>query len=147
MARSPSSRPKQAKGAHTSSEAMQLVCAFRNETGTPNTAERAARQVANVFCTPREPSMASLAPIDPHARIHAIDAVRGFALLGIFMVNILLFGEPFGEMMRPSPAPEESTLDGAAFYFVKSLCESKFYPLFSMLFGMGLILQWQRATA
>ena len=91
--------------------------------------------------------MSRLSPIEPGSRIHAIDAVRGLALLGIFLVNIQLFGMPFGEMTRPQPAPHESMLDAAVFYVVRSLCEGKFYPLFSILFGMGLALQWQRATS
>jgi uncharacterized protein len=86
-----------------------------------------------------------LTPIVPHTRIHAIDAVRGFALLGIFLVNIQSFGQPFGEFILPAPGPHESWLDGVAFFTVKALCEGKFYPLFSMLFGMGVVLQWRRA--
>lgn len=90
-------------------------------------------------------NLSTLAPTPPATRIHAIDAVRGLALLGIFTVNIQSFAEPFGRFILPHPGPNESALDAAGFYVVKAFCESKFYPLFSMLFGMGMALQWQRA--
>ncbi|MBN8644633.1 MAG: DUF418 domain-containing protein [Planctomycetes bacterium] len=80
-------------------------------------------------------------------RIGAIDSVRGFALLGIFFVNIQAFGEPFGMFMLPRPEATAGTLDVVAYYFVKVFCESKFYPLFAMLFGFGLMLQAGRAAA
>jgi uncharacterized protein len=90
-------------------------------------------------------SQPGLEPVAASARVHAIDAVRGFALLGIFLVNIQTFGEAFGEFVRPTLREGMPAGDVAAFYFVKIFCEGKFYPLFSMLFGMGLMLQWQRA--
>ncbi len=75
-------------------------------------------------------------------RLLAIDVTRGFALLGIFFVNIQFFAEPFGSYMRQTPESSDP-LTIFCFYFVKIFCEGKFYPLFSMLFGMGLALQMQ----
>lgn len=87
---------------------------------------------------PADPAAA--APLAPSARLWAIDAARGLALLGILLVNIQSFAEPFGRFM--ATAPESDDLPTAvAFYFVKIFCEGKFYPLFSLLFGIGLILQ------
>jgi uncharacterized protein len=91
------------------------------------------------------PAAIEIGPVTESARIDAIDAVRGFALLGIFLVNIHSFGEPFGKFAQPHPSPGKSVSETIAFYAVKVLCEGKFYPLFSMLFGMGLVLQYQRA--
>lgn len=84
-------------------------------------------------------------PVVERERIDAIDAIRGFALLGIFLVNIHFFAVPFAKFMRPNPPESASTLDIVSHYGVKILCEGKFYPLFSMLFGMGLALQYSRA--
>lgn len=84
------------------------------------------------------------APVDESSRLHGIDAARGLALLGIFFVNIQSFAEPFGSFMRPTPEP--GALNWVSFYVVKVFCEGKFYPLFSMLFGMGLMLQRGRAV-
>lgn len=86
-------------------------------------------------------------PVPETSRINAIDVVRGFALLGIFMVNAQFFAEPIGTYLRHAPPVDASAADAAAFYLVKALGEGKFYPLFSLLFGMGLALQWRRAKA
>ncbi len=88
-----------------------------------------------------------LAPVTESSRIDAIDAVRGFALLGIFMVNIGMHGDAFGLYFDPMPPAGSSGSDRVVHYFVKVFCEGKFYPLFSLLFGIGLALQWQRARA
>ncbi len=88
-----------------------------------------------------------LAPVTESSRIDAIDAVRGFALLGIFMVNIGMHGDVFGPYLDPSPPKGLATPDLVAHYFTKAFCEGKFYPLFSLLFGVGLALQWKRAVA
>lgn len=88
-------------------------------------------------------STLSLGPVARQSRINAIDVARGFALLGILSVNITFFAEPFGQMMQL--APPEGVGNIIVHYFTKIFCEGKFYPLFSMLFGMGLMLQRGRA--
>lgn len=90
--------------------------------------------------TSPESTTAVREPTPSGSRLLAIDVARGFALLGIFFVNIQFFAEPFGSYMRPTPESSDA-LTTACFYFVKIFCEGKFYPLFSMLFGMGLALQ------
>ncbi len=93
------------------------------------------------------PPPAMLAPVGEHARIEALDAVRGFALLGIFLVNIQSYAEPLATLITHEPPPGSSALDVALYIAVKTLAEGKFYPLFSILFGMGLIVQFTRAKA
>lgn len=89
--------------------------------------------------------MSITGPVPISRRINAIDAVRGFALLGILMVNMQFFSEPFGEYLRQAPPPGSSMADSFAYYAVKAFAEGKFYPLFSVLFGIGLAIQWRRA--
>ncbi len=88
---------------------------------------------------------ATLAPVDDSQRLPALDAARGFALLGILMVNIQLFGKPFSDFISLKPEAEEGWPAWVAYYFVKVLCEYKFFTLFSTLFGMGLAMQLGRA--
>lgn len=88
-------------------------------------------------------STLSLGPVARPSRINAIDVARGFALLGILSVNIKFFAEPFGAMMQLTPPDGLGNM--VVHYFTKIFCEGKFYPLFSMLFGMGLMLQRGRA--
>ncbi len=86
-----------------------------------------------------------LAPVPEAQRLRALDATRGLALLGIFLVNIGSFAMPFGDFIQPAPGAGESALDRALWVAGKALWEGRFYPLFSMLFGMGLVIQWRRA--
>jgi uncharacterized protein len=80
-------------------------------------------------------------------RLMAVDALRGFALLGIMAVNILAFADPyFGTASGPNPAfsaPLDIALRGAnALVF-----ELKFYLLFSFLFGYSFTLQMTAAES
>lgn len=86
-------------------------------------------------------------PVVESARVTGLDAARGFALLGIFLVNIQMFGDTLGSYIRNEPAPGESGADLVAYYAVKTLCDAKFYPLFSLLFGAGMALQRERVRA
>lgn len=90
------------------------------------------------------PPVPPVSPVAPGQRIRAIDVCRGFALLGILMVNMQFFAEPFGTWMLFDRSGEPA-LDRWAHRFVTIFAEGKFYPLFSMLFGMGLALQFSRA--
>lgn len=86
-------------------------------------------------------------PVAPSERLFALDAARGFALLGIFVVNIGFFAGPLAEAFLTRP-PEAEGMPGAIAWWINSLFfEGRFYPLFSMLFGMGLVLQMNRARA
>lgn len=86
------------------------------------------------------------APISAAERIVEIDILRGFALFGILLVNMLTFSDNFYEyiMLRD---PVGSVIDQAAVYFIKFFGEAKFFSLFSFLFGFGLVIQMWRAEA
>ena len=77
-------------------------------------------------------------------RIALLDALRGFALFGILLANILYWA---GWLFM---SPEQKiTLAGTrqvqVEHFVHQfLIDGKFYTLFSLLFGMGFALQLQR---
>ncbi|MFN7020945.1 MAG: DUF418 domain-containing protein [Phycisphaerales bacterium] len=95
---------------------------------------------------PTDTITADASPIRESARITALDAARGFALLGILLVNIQAFAEPFGNFILPKPeSPDAAT--ATLFYLVKVFAEGKFYPLFSILFGIGLVLQMDSVEA
>lgn len=70
-----------------------------------------------------------------------VDALRGFALLGILLVNIEF-------IVQPSEIGWFNYTDGsdaAARWLVVALGQTKIYPLFALLFGYGLAVQLQRA--
>ena len=75
-------------------------------------------------------------------RLPALDIVRGVALLGILVVNLSAWTLPLAHSGLPSAA---DALDVLAWMPTKWLFETKFMVLFSLLFGMGAMLQLQGA--
>ena len=85
-------------------------------------------------------------PIAPHERIEAMDVLRGFALLGILLMNIEAFVHPlyqalFGINMTLQGA--DRVVDAVN----ELLVRNKFFSLFSMLFGMGFAVMLARVGA
>ncbi|MDX9770326.1 MAG: DUF418 domain-containing protein [Tenuifilaceae bacterium] len=78
----------------------------------------------------------NLKPIAPKERIKEIDFVRGFALLGILLVNMAIFRNSIFGMTLEQPF-SGGTLNSIASGFIYFFAEGKFYSLFSLLFGFG----------
>ncbi|AXK55847.1 DUF418 domain-containing protein [Pseudomonas protegens] len=78
------------------------------------------------------------------ARLQQVDALRGFALLGILAVNIWSFADPYYASPVSNPA-YASDLDHLIRWLVSVLFEAKFYLLFSFLFGYSFTLQMASA--
>ena len=94
-----------------------------------------------------QPENAAPAPVGPvtrAARIDVIDILRGFALFGILLVNMELFSYPFQQVLL-GHGELASFADRLAVWGIELLAETKFYPIFSFLFGLGFALQIQRA--
>ncbi|MFC3717431.1 DUF418 domain-containing protein [Luteimonas soli] len=87
---------------------------------------------------------AAFAPIDAPRRILALDAIRGFALLGIFLMNVEWFTRPMQEM-GSGIASGATGLDHAVAWLVYVFVQGKFWVLFSLLFGMGFAVMSARA--
>lgn len=75
-----------------------------------------------------------------------LDVLRGFALFGILLVNFDWFTRAMGEFYL-GPRPDLVGADRAVDWIIYWLAVGKFYPLFSILFGAGFALMWQRAQA
>ena len=78
-----------------------------------------------------------LQPTTKSERITSVDSLRGFALLGIILANL-----PWaGELMVQSPYND-------TFNFLQLfLIQSKFITIFSILFGFGFYIQFERTKA
>lgn len=87
-----------------------------------------------------------LVPLAPSERNPTIDVIRGFALLGILLVNMELFFRPLQQLLFPLD-PSTTPVDRFADWCVRFFAEGKFYSLFSFLFGLGFGLQLLRAEA
>jgi uncharacterized protein len=75
------------------------------------------------------------------ARIESLDEIRGLAVLGILAVNAAYFAAPWYAAMDPHAPP--LAVSGAAawsWFGPRVFFEGKFITLFSMLFGVSLLL-------
>ena len=85
-------------------------------------------------------------PTQINNRIVAIDALRGFALFGIIVANAAFFAMPLGTGFAPTSSIEPAA-DLWTALLVKVFVEMKFISIFSLLFGVGLAIQRERAIA
>jgi uncharacterized protein len=84
------------------------------------------------------------APITPDHRILTIDILRALALFGVLMVNLVTeFRVSIFQQFVPS-APLASPVDRFLDAFVSYALDMKAFALFSLLFGIGLALQFDR---
>lgn len=79
-------------------------------------------------------------------RLPELDAVRGLALLGILLMNMEAFNGPLPLSMTGIDPRWQGT-DYLVDALVYVLVQGKFFPLFSLLFGIGYALMARRAAA
>jgi hypothetical protein len=77
-------------------------------------------------------------------RIEALDVVRGFALLGIFLMNIEFFNRTLSGI-AVGMAEGLTGVDWWAAWFIAYFVQGKFWTIFSLLFGMGFAVMLTRA--
>src|SRR5262245_50663341 len=82
-------------------------------------------------------------PVAPRERILTIDIIRGFALLGILVMNIPGFSASFYSGADGSD-PWPAWWDQAALYTRDVLFDGKFNSMFSFLFAIGFTIQLER---
>ena len=81
--------------------------------------------------------------LNENRRIHSIDAMRGFALFGILIVNFLSFHSPYTHI-DPFNYWDKAG-DSTVFPIIDVFFQASFYPLFSLLFGYGVMILKERA--
>ncbi len=73
-------------------------------------------------------------------RIDLLDIYRGFAIFGIFVVNIIIMNSTF--LNQDEFAKQwTSTIDQISEKVVQLFFYTKFFPIFSLLFGLGISMQ------
>jgi len=80
-----------------------------------------------------------MGPVPETERIKMIDVLRGFALFGVLLINMRNFDLPGQTWI--------GLFDRIALWLTIGLGDSKFWTLFSFLFGLGFALQMQRAES
>ena len=89
--------------------------------------------------------MTPIGPVAPEERINSLDALRGFALLGILPANVLVFGMHLAAGSDPAVAGGATGLNLASWALFQILIVGKMRCLFSMVFGASTILLTSRA--
>lgn len=78
------------------------------------------------------------------SRVDVIDALRGFALLGILIMNIQVFAMPEQAYLNPLLFGTEqgrlSGLSGWMYVLTHTFADQKFMTIFSLLFGVSIML-------
>jgi uncharacterized protein len=92
-----------------------------------------------------EPAGRRLAPTPAEQRIDTLDVLRGFALLGILLINIELARGSDLYVFVAGETPERSSADGIVQFLSGWLVRSKFLSAFALLFGVGAALMVARA--
>ncbi|WP_026560756.1 DUF418 domain-containing protein [Bacillus sp. J37] len=73
-------------------------------------------------------------------RIVLIDVIRGFALLGILFINMKSYYSPEFIQSLYKINPNVKGFDKILHIFYQTFIEMKFYPIFSLLFGLSFYL-------
>jgi uncharacterized protein len=87
------------------------------------------------------------ATTEPPPRIATLDAVRGFAVLGVLLMNIVAMGLPAYAYLDPTFYGTQGLADWAAWGFNFIFSDGKMRALFTMLFGASMVLIAERAEA
>jgi uncharacterized protein len=91
---------------------------------------------------PPLPASPEWLPIAESRRDSVIDALRGLAILGIFLVNVLGFKAPL-----LAARSGNGISDQVGLMAIEILAAGKFITIFALLFGLGMTLQERRALA
>lgn len=78
-------------------------------------------------------------------RIESLDVLRGFAVLGILVMNIQTFAMVGAAYMNPTAFGDLSGANMAVWLASHVLADQKFMSIFSMLFGAGIVLMAGRS--
>ncbi|WP_431121198.1 DUF418 domain-containing protein [Flagellimonas flava] len=90
-------------------------------------------------------TVSTLAPVSNKERFVILDIVRGFALYGVLMANLVWFFSGYGDLDESARASLPwSNLDSFSLQWETFFVVNKFVTIFSLLFGIGFAIQLQR---
>jgi len=88
-----------------------------------------------------------LGPALESERLTSLDTLRGFAVLGILVINIQSFAMPFAAYFNPTAYGNLEGANYCTWFFSHVLADQKFMTIFSLLFGAGLLLLTSRVES
>jgi len=83
-------------------------------------------------------------PVAGKERLASVDTLRGFAVLGILVMNICAYGLPHMAYSNPTVIGGFTGIDRLAWWISHLFFSFKVMPIFGMLFGAGLMLMYER---
>jgi uncharacterized protein len=98
------------------------------------------RSASDFDASPVSPS-----PVVQTERIVSLDVLRGFALLGILVVNVQSFSMISAAYLNPTAQGDLNGANRGVWLLTHILFDTKFMTIFSMLFGAGIVLMAERA--
>jgi uncharacterized protein len=93
------------------------------------------------------PEHIQLSPVTAAERISSMDVLRGAALLGIALMNIVFSGLPMAADWNPKVSGGATGLNLAAFFVQYIFCDGKMRGIFSIMFGAGSYYLVSRAVS
>lgn len=79
------------------------------------------------------------------ARVELLDTLRGFAILGILLMNVQSFGLLSGAYLHPKALGEPPPADYLVWLATHLLADDKFITILTLLFGAGILLMARSA--
>jgi len=79
-------------------------------------------------------------PIALPSRLLNIDIIRGIALLGILLMNIQAYSMNFSAYSNPTSFGDLTGANFTVYYLSHLFADQKFMTIFSILFGVGIVL-------
>ena len=89
----------------------------------------------------------SISPVSDAKRIISLDVLRGFAILGILIINIQSFSMVQAAYLNPTAYGDLTGLNQWIWILSHTLADQKFITIFSILFGAGVVLITSRFEA
>jgi uncharacterized protein len=89
----------------------------------------------------------TIGPVSQQERVQSIDVLRGFAVLGILIMNIQSFAMIKAAYLNPHSYGDLNGINYAVWLLSHLLADHKFMSIFSMLFGAGVVLMAERREA
>ena len=86
-------------------------------------------------------------PVSGKERIVSIDVLRGVAVLGILLMNIVAFSMVTAAYESPSVYDDLAGADWWTWLILHYVADTKFMSIFSILFGAGVCIFMERAQA
>ena len=86
-------------------------------------------------------------PVSRAERLDVLDVLRGVAVFGILLMNIVPFSGTMMFNLGDATRLPGARFDGAVEFLLEFVAHAKFYSLFSFLFGLGFAIFLERAEA